>query len=361
MLIEGETIKALLPDRDVPRDVEVVDLGGRSVAPGFIDIQVNGGGDVLFNDEPSPATIARLLESHRRFGTVGLLPTLVTCERSRMLAALDAVDRCIADRVPGVLGIHLEGPFINPARAGAHDKRRIRDLTEDDVRLLKAPRRGATLLTLAPEKVAPEEIATLVRAGVLVSAGHSAATFAEMRRAIGRGLSGATHLFNAMSGLASREPGVVGAALQEDGVWCGVIADGHHVHDAALEVAWRAKKRGRMLLVTDAMPPVGGNRRAFRLGEHEVRVADGRCSLPDGTLAGSTLDAASAVRNCVKRVGIPKDEALRMASTYPATFLGVDDRLGYARPGFEASLAIFDEDVRVSGVVIRGQLELWAA
>ncbi len=360
LLIEGAAIRALLPARDLPRGTRLVDLGGRSVAPGFVDLQVNGGGDVLFNDDPTPATIARLLESHRRFGTVAMLPTLVTCEPSRLVAAVAAVEQSIAEGLPGVLGIHLEGPFISSAKAGAHDRRFIRALTSGDVELLSSPRRGKMLLTLAPEEVAAEHVAELVRHGVLVSAGHSAATHGETRRAISAGLSGATHLFNAMSGLESREPGVVGAALQSDEVWCGIIADGHHVHDATLELAWRAKKRGRLLLVTDAMPPVGGSLTEFRLGEHEVRLAEGRCTTADGRLAGSALDAASAVRNCVRRVGIPLDEALRMAATYPAEFLGLGDRLGYVRPGYEASLAIFDDEVRVSGVIVRGQLERWA-
>jgi N-acetylglucosamine-6-phosphate deacetylase len=334
-----------------------VDLGGHTVAPGFVDLQVNGGGDVLFNDAPTPETVEAIVRAHRRFGTVAMLPTFVTGDPTATAAAIDATEACIAAGMPEVLGIHLEGPFLDPGKAGVHDPALIRGTTDADLALLRARRRGRTLVTLAPETVSCEDVAALAGAGVLVSAGHTGATFADVVRAAGAGLSGVTHLFNAMSGLGSREPGVVGAALALDDLWCGVIADGRHVHFETLKVAWRAKRRGRMLLVTDAMPPVGGTRTEFRVGPHVATVADGRCTTADGTLAGSVLDMASAVRNCVMHVGIPKDEALRMASAYPAAYLGLGDHLGALAPGYLASFVILDADLAVAGVAAAGRLE----
>lgn len=307
---------------DLPRH----DLAGRALAPGYVDAQVNGGGDVLFNDEPTPDGIARIAAAHRRYGTCALLPTLITDDRAVMRRAIAAVDAAIAAGVPGVIGIHLEGPFLAPERKGVHDPGKFRVPDAGDLELLASLRRGRTLVTLAPERVAPEFVAALVARGVVVAAGHSAADYATTRRALAAGLSGFTHLYNAMSPLTSREPGVVGAALDDAASACGLIVDGHHVHAAAMRIALRAKPRGRVFLVTDAMPPVGGRDPRFSLGTLAAVCRDGLCVTPDGVLAGSALDMATAVRNAVAWLGVPLAEAVRMASSYVADFLRLEDR-----------------------------------
>ncbi len=330
------------------------DLAGALLAPGFVDLQVNGGGGVLFNDAPSPATIARIAKAHRRFGTTGFLPTLISADRATMATAIDAVQAAIAEQQPGALGIHLEGPFLNPDRKGAHDTRFLRRPDRRDMELLTEHRQGKTLLTLAPEIVAAADLRALDEAGVIVFAGHTNATSAQVSEAIKLGLRGFTHLFNAMSQITAREPGVVGAALAPNDCWSGVIADEHHVHPTNLRMAV-AQKPGRVFLVTDAMPPVGSVEDSFELDGKTVTRHGTRLTLPDGTLAGSCLDMAAAVRNAIERLGIPIAEALRMASAYPAAVLGLDQTLGRIAPGYRADLVALNDSLRVIGTWIGGR------
>jgi N-acetylglucosamine-6-phosphate deacetylase len=340
VLIDGTSITALLPRADVPADTRVRTLpDGQWLAPGFIDTQVNGGGGVLFNDEPTPAGISAIVSAHRTFGTTSLLPTLITDLPATTAKAIRAVDEAAAS-MPGVLGIHLEGPFLSPERPGVHDPRRLRQPNDDDLALITAARRGVTLVTLAPEQVSNGFIGALVSAGVRVALGHSMATYAQTRAAMADGLTGFTHLFNAMRPLASREPGPIAAALEDPAAWFGMIVDGVHVDPAVLRLALRGL--AQPMLVTDAMPPVGGDGSAFTLYGDEITVRDGRCFRRDGALAGSVLDMASAVRNCVDLLGVPLTDALRFASANPANFLGLGQNLGRLAPGYRADLVAFD-------------------
>ncbi|HEV7369163.1 N-acetylglucosamine-6-phosphate deacetylase [Arenibaculum sp.] len=328
---------------------------GCLLAPGFIDVQVNGGGGVLLNDRPDVEAIRAIGAAHRRFGTTGFLPTLITDTRERMTAAIEAVRAARAEGVPGVLGLHLEGPFLNAERKGVHDPALIRAMEEEDVALIAgAAGLGRVLVTLAPEAVPDAVIARLAGAGVIVAAGHTAAGYERVRSALAHGLTGFTHLFNAMTPQTGRAPGVVGAALDDAGSWCGLIADLHHVHPATLRVAIAAKRRGRMMLVTDAMPTVGVDADRFDLLGRTVRRSDGRLTTDDGTLAGSDLDMATAVRNCVDHLGLPVEEALRMASLYPAGFLGLDGELGSIAPGRRADLVLLDAGLSVVETWIGG-------
>ena len=348
VLIEGERIAALLPhDHAAVRAAQVHDLDGALLLPGFIDVQVNGGGGALFNAAPTVATIRTIGAAHRRFGTTGFLPTLISDSVDTMRAALAAVEQAFDEGVPGLLGIHLEGPYLAPARKGVHDPKWFHLPGEEELALLCAPHRGVRLVTLAPERVPHETIARLAAAGVIVNAGHTAADHATIRAALAAGVRGFTHLFNAMTPLGSREPGVVGAALEDAGSWCGIIADGHHVHPASLRVAIAAKPRGKMLLVTDAMPPVGADDPRYVLNGETITVKDGICQTAQGVLAGSALDMASAVRNTVQMLGLPLDEAARMASTYPADFLGLGASHGRIAAGCRADLVALDDDCRV--------------
>jgi N-acetylglucosamine-6-phosphate deacetylase len=342
VLIEGSRIAAVVPRDRVLSSMPVHELpAGAWLAPGFIDIQVNGGGDVLFNDEPTPNAIRTIVAAHRKFGTTALLPTLISDSSEKMAAALAAVDQ-VAGREPSVLGIHLEGPFLSPEKAGVHDPRVLRQPTEKDLAMLTARRTGVTLVTLAPEMVPQRFIVDLAAAGVRVSLGHSMATYAQTKAAMAAGLSGFTHLFNAMRPLESREPGPIAAALESPQAWYGLIVDGVHVAPAMLQFALRGT--GHPILVTDAMPPVGGTRKSFTLQGKNIVVRDGRCMASDGKLAGAYLDMASAVRNCVHLLNVPLPSALRFASTNAAEFLGCGHILGKLAPGFRADMVALDSN-----------------
>ncbi len=339
VVIEGTTIAALVRRADVPAGTHLQRLPeGAWLAPGFIDTQVNGGGDVLFNDAPTLAGISAIVGAHRKFGTTALLPTLISDEPQKTVQAIAAVGA--AASIPSVLGIHLEGPFLSPERPGVHDPHALRRPDVEDFKMIAAPGHGVRLVTLAPEQVPAGFIADLVAAGVRVALGHSVATYAQTRAAMAQGLTGFTHLFNAMRPLASWEPGPIAAALEAPNAWFGMIVDGVHVDPAVLRLALRGL--AHPMLVTDAMPPVGGRQGAFTLYGNEIAVRDGRCLRADGALAGSVLDMASAVRNCVDLLDVPLTDALRFAATNPANFLGLGHVLGKLAPGYRADLVAFD-------------------
>jgi N-acetylglucosamine-6-phosphate deacetylase len=354
VIIDGGTIGAVVPTRELPRGLPVRELPEDAwLAPGFIDVQVNGGGDVLFNDTPTVEGIAAIAAAHRRFGTTALLPTLISDTADKMRAAGASVEAAVAS-LPGILGIHFEGPFLSPERAGVHDKAMIRPPASQDLEFLTAPYAGVRLVTLAPERMPQGFIAALADAGIRVALGHSIATYAETRAALTEGLTGFTHLFNAMRPLASREPGPIAAALETPGAFYGLIVDGEHVAPPMLRLALRGL--GRAMLVTDAMPPIGGMRTEFRLAGKRITARDGRYVTEDGTLAGTALDMASAVRNCVTLLDLPLPDALRLASAAPAAFLGVADRIGHLRPGYRADIVAFDPaGMRVLATWVAGE------
>ncbi len=354
VVIEASRIRALMRRNELPTAMLVQALPrGAWLAPGFIDTQVNGGGDVLFNDDPSPRGIAAIAAAHRRFGTTALLPTLLSDTSEKMRATREAIEAAAAVD-PSVIGLHYEGPFLSPDKAGVHDRGMLRRPEPGDVDLLSPLRNGVTLVTLAPEQVPEGFIAQLAGAGVRVSLGHSMATYAQTRAALSEGLTGFTHLFNAMRPLASREPGPIAAALDEPAAWFGMIVDGEHVAPVMLRLALRGA--GHPMLVTDAMPPVGGSSASFRLYGQRVAVRDGRCTTADGTLAGSVLDMASAVRNCVRMLDLPLAEALPLATTAPAAFLGIDGWLGRLAPGYRADMVALDpETISVLATWVAGK------
>lgn len=353
VIVEEGHIVAVVPG-PAPSGAQTVDLHGQYLVPGFIDTQVNGGGDVLLNDTPTVDGIRRIAEAHRRYGTTGLLPTLISDDVEVMVAAIDAVREAIQQGVPGILGIHLEGPYLAAARKGVHNPDKFHTPDEAELDRIASLGVGKTMLTLAPERFANATLQALAARGVLVCAGHTAADYQRLRDAFAHGVRGVTHLFNAMTPLGSREPGGVGACIEDPHSWCGVIVDGEHVHDASLRIAIAAKPRGKIMLVTDAMPPVGGTQEDFVLYGETMTCRDGKCTTAAGTLAGSALDMASAVRNTVQRLGLPLDEACRMASTYPAEFLGLGHELGRIAPGYRADLVVLDDQLRVTASWIGG-------
>jgi N-acetylglucosamine-6-phosphate deacetylase len=353
VVVESKRIAAIVPYSERPPGA-VRDLGGGLLAPGYIDVQVNGGGGVLFNEDPTPEGIARIAAAHRNHGTVGLLPTLVT-DAPQVMAAAIAATREARHLTPATLGIHLEGPFLDPHRKGAHELRYIRDIEPGDVETIADANCGAIILTLAPNRVGTEIIAELARRGVLVSLGHSEASYEVARAAVQVGARAFTHLFNAMSAPVGREPGMVGAALDLADAFVGLIADGHHVHEANLRIALAAKRRDRFMLISDAMPPAAGGPDQFDLQGRRVTRADGSLRLDDGTLAGSALTMDEAVRYAVNVVGLDLGDALAMASCVPAMFLRRDTELGRIAPGHLASLVHLDDDLRVLETWIEGR------
>lgn len=357
LIIDGDRIRDLVPLAALPADITRCDLGGRMLLPGLFDTQVNGGGGALFNDAPSVATLRTIAAAHRQYGTTALLPTLISDDLTVVEKAIAAVEQAINEKVPGIVGIHLEGPFLNPARKGVHNAEKFRTIDEAAFNLLTSLKVGKTLVTLAPELTTPEIIRRLADAGVTVAAGHSAADYAQTRAALAAGLSSFTHLFNAMTPFTSREPGMVGAALEDVESYCGIIVDGYHVHPATLKVAVAAKTKGRMVLVTDAMPTVGAANKEFILNGEVIRSENGRCATATGTLAGSDLDMLSAVRNSVALLGLELSEAVRMASVYPAAMMDLENELGSLKPGYKANMILVDDELNLLNSWIDGQPE----
>ncbi|MEW4449795.1 N-acetylglucosamine-6-phosphate deacetylase [Qipengyuania sp. JC766] len=354
LVVEDGLISAIADH--APDDADRLELDGGFLCPGFIDTQVNGGGGVLFNDDPSVETVAAIAGAHRRFGTTGLLPTLISDNAETIARAIDAVDEAIRAGVPGVLGIHVEGPFLNTQRRGIHVERFIRTPTDTEIELLCRPSPGIRLVTLAPECVPPGTISKLRAAGIVVAAGHSAAGYEATRHALDReGLDGFTHLFNAMTPFGSREPGMVGAALEDRRSRFGLIVDGHHVHPASLRVALAARGIDGAMLVTDAMPPAGTDQTSFTLQGQPITVEGGSLRGADGTLAGSALTMDLAVRNAMKMLHLSLDEACRLAASNPAAFLRMERTRGAIAPGFTADLVHLDPDLHVRDVWIAGR------
>jgi len=343
---------------DSPSDARRVPLDGGMLVPGFIDLQVNGGGGVLLNEQPTAEGIRTICETFYQFGTTALLPTLISDTPEVTGSAIQAGIETAQRGVPGFLGLHLEGPHLCLARKGAHDPRLIRPMQEADLRrLIDARAKLPNLLTtVAPETVTPQQIAALAEAGIVVSIGHSDASYTIASAAAAAGASMVTHLFNAQSQLGNREPGVVGAALDSGTLWAGLIADGIHVHDVAIGIALRAKRGpGRIFLVTDAMSLTGSPQQSFTLNGRLIHRADGALRLADGTLAGADLTMIDAVAHMHRAIGLPLEEALRMAALYPAQAMGIAGRQGHLRRGALASMVHISDDLRVRATWIAGR------
>jgi N-acetylglucosamine-6-phosphate deacetylase len=355
VLLDGERILDVLPAASVPAEFYRHDLGGGLLAPGFVDAQVNGGGGVLFNERRTAQAATAIALAHARHGSTGLLPTFITDHVDRRVEAVAAIREAIAAKAPGILGIHLEGPFLATARKGAHDSGLIRPLTDGDVDALLDSGIDKVLLTVAAENASPRQIRQLVDGGIIVSLGHSAASYEMAAAAADAGARGVTHLYNAMSPLEHRAPGLVGAALDHGGLWAGFIADGHHAHPAALRIALRAKQGpAQLFLVSDAMPPAASLGTTFALNGRTVTRRDGKLTLEDGTLAGSVLTMDQAVKYAVDHLQQPLSEALRMASLYPAQFLLLDRDRGRIAPRFVADMVLLGDDLSVRTVWIAG-------
>lgn len=360
LVLAGEQIAALVPVADVDGAIPQRVLDGGVIAPGFIDLQVNGGGGAFFTGNTSVDTIKVMLDSHRRYGTTSLLPTLISATRAVHQAGVKAVADAVVAGIKGVLGVHIEGPFFALTRRGAHHERHIRTIEPADIDWLvsavKNPQGFKVMLTLAPEQTVPGQIRQLASAGVVVCAGHTDAHYDAVVSAIKEGLSGFTHLYNAMRPTTAREPGVVGAALDDTNTWCGIIIDSHHVHAASARIAYATKPRGKMYLVSDAMATLGSPETSFQLYGETIHEKDGCLVNAEGRLAGSAIGMMDAVRLNTQWVGVALDESLRMASLYPAQFMQVDHYLGRIAQGYRADLVHFSDAYCVAHTWVAGDL-----
>ncbi|MCP9228659.1 N-acetylglucosamine-6-phosphate deacetylase [Mesorhizobium sp. LMG 17147] len=357
LVVRDGLVEAIVAAGAIPPGVARIETGGSMLAPGFVDLQVNGGGGVMLNDHPDVASIETICRAHAPFGTTALLPTLITDTSEITAAAVAAGSEAAQRKVPGFLGLHLEGPHLSIARKGAHDPALIRPMLDSDQAMLIAARKNLPVLltTVAPESVEPGQVSALSKAGIVVSIGHSDTGYATARAFAEAGATVVTHLFNAMSQIGNREPGLAGAAIDTGTFYAGVIADGIHVDPATMAIALRAKQGpGKILLVTDAMATIGTDMTSFTLNGRTIHRKDGRLTLADGTLAGADLDMISAVRFMHRVVGLGLDEALRMASLYPAQAIGQSHRLGRFAKGTAANIVSLSDDVDIKSVWIDG-------
>ncbi|PPB81536.1 N-acetylglucosamine 6-phosphate deacetylase [Albidovulum inexpectatum] len=356
VLVDSGRIAAIVgPDKKLPHATHV-DLDGGILAPGLVDLQVNGGGGILLNDAPSVETLRRMVAAHERLGVAQILPTLITDSVEKAFQAVDSVEQYLIQGGQGILGLHLEGPHLNPVRKGAHDAGLVRPMTDEDEGFLirSAARLPCLMVTLAPEIVPIERIARLASAGVIVSLGHSDCDLRTARDAIDAGARVVTHLFNAMSQMGARSPGLVGAALTDGRVHAGLIADGVHVDPATIRVAFSAKAGpGGLFLVSDSMAVAGTDLMAFKLNGRDIRRDNGRLTLADGTLAGADLDLPRAMRIMVNQVGVPVQHALAMATRLPAEVIGA--RAGCLMAGLSADIIHLSDDLHLRCVLRAGQ------
>ncbi|TPL81100.1 N-acetylglucosamine-6-phosphate deacetylase [Mesorhizobium sp. B2-3-13] len=357
LVVRDGLVEAMLPQGALPGDLRAIDTGGGMLVPGFVDIQVNGGGGVMLNDHPDVASIETICRAHAPFGTTALLPTLITDTPAITAAAIAAGEAAALQKVPGFLGLHLEGPHLSIARKGAHDPALIRPMTDADQAMLIAARQKLPVLltTIAPESVDATRVRALAKAGIIVSLGHSDTGHATAKAFAEAGASVVTHLFNAMSQIGNREPGLAGAAIDIGTLSAGLIADGIHVHPATIRIALDAKQGpGRIVLVTDAMATIGTDMSSFTLNGRTIYRKDGSLRLADGTLAGADLDMISAIRFMHRTVGLELSEALRMASLYPAQAIDQSHRLGRFAKGTAADIVALSDDLGIGSVWIGG-------
>ena len=352
IIIDGNRVEALVDE--IPKDIKVIDLQGKIVAPAFIDLQLNGCGGVLFNDEISLDTLRVMNETNIKTGTTSYLPTLITTTDENIEKALKLVEENENLEEIGVLGLHIEGPYISIPKKGIHNPDYIRVMSDEIIhKIAKFGSRVTKIMTIAPENAKVEHLKELRGSGINLSIGHTNATYEEVLEKV-KYFKMATHLFNAMSSFTSREPGVIGAIFENKSLYTGIIVDGVHSHYGSVKIAKDILKE-KLFLVTDAVAPVGTNMESFMFEGNKVLYKDGKCISPDGTLGGSALTMIEGVQNLVKHVGVSLEEALLMASTYPAKAVKVDNEYGYVKEGYIADLVILDKELNISNMIVKGE------
>ena len=356
VIVNQGLIEAVCPEDALPQTIKTIDLKGANVSPGFIDLQLNGCGGVMLNDEITAQTMQIMHQANLKSGCTSYLPTLITSSDEDMRAAVAAAREYHAQYQNQSLGLHLEGPYLNVAKKGIHSVDYIRPSDDSMIDFMCDNADVIAKVTLAPEHNDAAHIERLSAAGIVVSIGHTNATYSQARQSFDSGVTFATHLFNAMTPMVGREPGVVGAIYDTPEVYAGIIADGFHVDYANIRIAHKIKGE-KLVLVTDATAPAGADMDYFIFVGKKVYYRDGKCVDEHGTLGGSALTMIEAVQNTVEHVGIALDEALRMATLYPAKAIGVDNKLGRIKKGLVANLTVFDRDFNVQATVVNGQYE----
>jgi len=357
LIIKNSKVVEIIPEEKVDPKTEQIVLAGGLLTPGFVDLQVNGGGGVLFNDNPSLENLKTICEAHAKLGSTSIMPTLISDSPEVKKRAISTITDALDKQVNGLVGLHLEGPHLALARKGAHEERFIRPMKEFDCLELEslANKIPKLMLTIAPEAVSPQQITRLSKAGAIISLGHTDCTFNQAAEAVDAGATCATHLFNAMSPFGSREPGLVGAVLDSGRLFSGIIADGFHVNKASINLALRAKKGpGALFLVSDSMSTVGSDQKHFFLNDRLITRSQGKLILEDGTLAGADIHLSDAVKYMVNEVGISQDDAIRMASLIPAKVLGVESEIGCLAPDARADFLWMKNDLEIEKVWVGG-------
>jgi len=354
LLVDGKSIVDIVDKNNIPENFNKMELDQGILAPGFIDLQVNGGGGVLFNNSPNKESLNTIIKAHQFFGTTSVMPTVIS-------DSLEVLEQCITTVTEEIknnsslLGIHIEGPFFNTKYRGVHQKQYISTINSDYLNLFESLKGFPVMLTLAPECISSQQLKHLTSLGIKTLAGHSDASYDELDDAIKNGLDGFTHLFNAMSQISAREPGVVGSALHFENTFASIIVDLHHVHPSLIQLAYQLKPTGKLFFISDSMATINHGKPSFELYDEVVNESDGRLVNSEGKLAGSSITQIDAVKNAYQKCNIPLNQALAMASRYPAEYLGIANHLGFLKPGYRADLVHFDSNFKVHNAWVSGK------
>ena len=354
LLVDGKSIVDIVDKNNTPDNFNKIELNQGILAPGFIDLQVNGGGGVLFNNSPNQESLNTIIKAHQFFGTTSVMPTVI----SDSLEVLEQCIKTVTEEIKNnssLLGIHIEGPFFNTKYRGVHQKQYISTINSDYLNLFESLKGFPVMLTLAPECISSQQLKHLTSLGIKTLAGHSDATYDELDDAIKNGLDGFTHLFNAMSQISAREPGVVGSALHFENTFASIIVDLHHVHPSLIQLAYQLKPTGKLFFISDSMATINHGKPSFELYDEVVNESDGRLVNSEGKLAGSSITQIDAVKNAYQKCNIPLNQALAMASRYPAEYLGIENHLGSLKPGYRADLVHFDSNFKVHNAWVSGK------
>jgi N-acetylglucosamine-6-phosphate deacetylase len=354
LLIDDKSIVNIVDKNDIPDNFNKIELDEGILAPGFIDLQVNGGGGTLFNNSPNQESLKNIIRAHQFFGTTSIMPTVIS-------DSLEVLEQCIktvteeTKNNSSLLGIHIEGPFFNVKYRGVHQKQYISAINSDYFNLFASIKSFPVMLTLAPECISSKQLKHLTSLGIKTLAGHSDASYDELDEAIKNGLDGFTHLFNAMGQISAREPGVVGAALHFENTFASIIVDLHHVHPSLIQLAYESKPKGKLFFISDSMATINHGEPSFELYDEVVSESNGRIVNSEGKLAGSSITQIDAVKNAYQKCNIPLNQAIAMASRYPAEYLGIANYLGSLKPGYKADLVHFDSKFNVHNVWVSGK------
>ncbi len=354
LLVDGKSIVDIVDKNHTPDNFNKIELDQGILAPGFIDLQVNGGGGVLFNNSPNKESLNTIIKAHQFFGTTSVMPTVI----SDSLEVLEQCIKTVTEEIKNnssLLGIHIEGPFFNTKYRGVHQKQYISTINSDYLNLFESLKGFPVMLTLAPECISSQQLKHLTSLGIKTLAGHSDASYDELDDAIKNGLDGFTHLFNAMSQISAREPGVVGSALHFENTFASIIVDLHHVHPSLIQLAYQLKPTGKLFFISDSMATINHGKPSFELYDEVVNELDGRLVNSEGKLAGSSITQIDAVKNAYQKCNIPLNQALAMASRYPAEYLGIANHLGSLKPGYRADLVHFDSNFKVRNAWVSGK------